>query len=110
MQAALSRQRYQQALFGQVPDSVEIDTEREVSLIVGDKLIAGTIDRLAVLMKDGRPYAAEIFDFKTDQFDAKSAAKVVETASSSTIDLSLKSTRTWWPNCSTCLEPALPRT
>ncbi len=75
VQAALSRERYQQALFGQVPDSVEIDTEREVSLIIGDKLISGTIDRLAVLMKDGRPYAVEIFDFKTDQFDARQPKK-----------------------------------
>ncbi|MCA9180505.1 MAG: PD-(D/E)XK nuclease family protein, partial [Planctomycetales bacterium] len=75
VQAALSQQRYQQAQFGQVPDSVEIDTEREVSLIIGDKLIVGTIDRLAVLMKDGRPYAAEIFDFKTDQWDAKQPKK-----------------------------------
>ncbi|MCC7333834.1 MAG: PD-(D/E)XK nuclease family protein [Pirellulaceae bacterium] len=71
VQAALSQKRYQKTQFGQVPDSVEIDTEREVSLIIGDKLIAGTIDRLAVLIKDGRPYAAEIFDFKTDQCDAK---------------------------------------
>lgn len=75
VRAALSRQRYQQSQFGQIPDSVEIDTEREVSLIIGDKLIAGTIDRLAVLMKDGRPYAAEIFDFKTDQVDASQPKK-----------------------------------
>lgn len=71
VRAALSRQRYQQKLFGQVPDAVEIDNERAVSLIVGDKLITGTIDRLAVLMKGGRPYAAEIFDFKTDQVDSR---------------------------------------
>ncbi|MEO8269249.1 MAG: PD-(D/E)XK nuclease family protein [Aureliella sp.] len=75
VQAALSRHRYRQAHFGQIPDSVELDTEREVSVIVGDRLIAGTIDRLAVLMKDGRPYAAEIFDFKTDHFDAAQPKK-----------------------------------
>ncbi len=75
VRSALSRARYQQPLMGHVPDTVEIDNERMVSLIVDDKLITGTIDRLAVLMKDGRPYAAEIFDFKTDQLDSAQPKK-----------------------------------
>ena len=40
-----------------------------INLVMNDRLIAGTIDRLVVLMKDGRPYAAEIIDFKTDVYD-----------------------------------------
>src|SRR5690606_15202986 len=75
VRSALSRTRYRQPLMGHVPDAVEIDNERMVSLIVDDKLITGTIDRLAVLMQDGRPYAAEIFDFKTDQLDAAQPQK-----------------------------------
>lgn len=68
---ALSSQRYQTAVLGEVPDRVEIDNERAVSLVLDRKLVTGTIDRLAVLLKDGRPYAAEIFDFKTDKFDSQ---------------------------------------
>ena len=75
VRSALSRARYQQPRLGHVPDAVEIDNERMVSLIVDDKLITGTIDRLAVLMQDGRPYAAEIFDFKTDQLDTAQPKK-----------------------------------
>ncbi len=69
VRSALSRQRYHQAEFGFSPDRVEIDNERVLSLVVDDQLISGTIDRLAVLMKDDRPLAAEIIDFKTDALD-----------------------------------------
>lgn len=68
---ALSKSRYQREILGEIADRVEIDNERAVSLVMSRKLVAGTIDRLAVLMKAGRPYAAEIFDFKTDRVDAR---------------------------------------
>ncbi len=67
---ALSMQRYKRSLFGSVPDQVEVDNERVINLVMNDRLISGTIDRLVVLMKDGRPYAAEIIDFKTDAYDS----------------------------------------
>jgi ATP-dependent exoDNAse (exonuclease V) beta subunit len=67
---ALSKSRYLQPVFGQIPDRVEIDRERTVSLVVERQLVSGTIDRLVVLFKNNRPYAAEIFDFKTDQVDS----------------------------------------
>jgi len=70
VRSALSKSRYQQPIFGQVPDRVEIDRERTVSLVVDRQLVSGTIDRLVVLFKNDRPYAAEIFDFKTDQVDS----------------------------------------
>jgi ATP-dependent exoDNAse (exonuclease V) beta subunit len=69
VRAALSRSRYQQPTDSFVPEQVEIDNERVISLIMDGRLISGTIDRLAVLMKDGQPYAAEIIDFKTDALD-----------------------------------------
>ena len=75
VRGALSRQRYSHSFFGQQPDSVEIDNERMVSLVLDRKLVSGTIDRLAVLHRDGRPYAAEIFDFKTDQFETRRSKK-----------------------------------
>ncbi len=71
VRAALSRSRYKQRILGALPDKVEIDNERSLSIVLENKLIAGTIDRLAVLMQDGRPFAAEIFDFKTDTFDQR---------------------------------------
>ena len=67
---ALSKQRYKRTMFGSVPEQVDIDNERVINLVMNDRLISGTIDRLVVLMKDGRPYAAEIIDFKTDAYDS----------------------------------------
>ena len=69
VRTALSQTRYSRQMFGAVPDRVEIDNERVINLVMGNRLISGTIDRLAVLMKDGKPYAAEIIDFKTDAYD-----------------------------------------
>ncbi len=69
VRTALSESRYKRSHFGSVPDRVDIDNERVISLVMNDRLISGTIDRLVVLMKDGRPYAAEIIDFKTDVYD-----------------------------------------
>jgi hypothetical protein len=65
----LSRARYQHPLFGLRPDAVEIDTERSVSSIEQGRIVRGSIDRLAILYSNGKPYAAEIIDFKTDAYD-----------------------------------------
>lgn len=69
VRTALSSSRYTRAFHGVVPDTVEVSNERAISLVVGQRLVTGTIDRLVVMMKDGQPYAAEIIDFKTDAFD-----------------------------------------
>ncbi len=69
VQQALSKQRYSRKIFGSVPDQIEIDNERVINLVMDNRLISGTIDRLVVLMTDGRPYAAEIIDFKTDAYE-----------------------------------------
>lgn len=69
VRTALSATRYKKHIFGAIPDRVEIDNERTINLVMEDQLVSGTIDRLVLLMKDGRPYAAEIIDFKTDAYD-----------------------------------------
>lgn len=69
VRSILSQTRYRSARYGFVPDQVEIDNERPISLVMDRRLVAGTIDRLAILIKDGKPFAAEIVDFKTDKFD-----------------------------------------
>lgn len=71
VRAAISTERYKTEVLGQVADRVEIDNERAVSLVMGQKLVTGTIDRLAVLFRNGRVYGAEIFDYKTDRPDTQ---------------------------------------
>lgn len=68
VRAALSQSRYREIL-SSTNDVVEVDNERLISLVLDEKIISGTIDRLAVQMRDGRPYSAEIIDFKTDAYD-----------------------------------------
>ncbi|MFN3190953.1 MAG: PD-(D/E)XK nuclease family protein [Aureliella sp.] len=68
----LSQQRY--SLVWPEGDSdvnqhIEVDNERELSLKLNDDIIVGSIDRLVVTYREGRPYSAEIIDFKTDRFD-----------------------------------------
>ncbi|MEM8736131.1 MAG: 3'-5' exonuclease, partial [Planctomycetota bacterium] len=68
----LSQQRYSQEWTPEDLDSnlrIEVDNERELSLKLNDDIIVGSIDRLVVTYREGLPYAAEIFDFKTDRFD-----------------------------------------
>ena len=67
--AALSKSRYGTKHFGRIPDRVEISNELSVSQLIDGELISGQIDRLAVLYKDEKPYAAEIFDYKAEHFD-----------------------------------------
>jgi ATP-dependent helicase/nuclease subunit A len=69
--AALSRSRYQREVMGRVAERVDVDSQRPINALVDGTLIEGSIDRLAVLYQDGKPYAAEIFDFKVDAFDPK---------------------------------------
>lgn len=68
---ALSRSRYVGSMQGDVNLSVQVENERPISLILDDRLISGTIDRLVILSRDGRPFAAEILDYKTDVLDPK---------------------------------------
>jgi ATP-dependent exoDNAse (exonuclease V) beta subunit len=69
---ALSRQRYAGKRCGQVADEVTVENERRISLILNDRLIVGSIDRLVLLKHKGRPFAAEIIDYKTDRWDGRS--------------------------------------
>jgi ATP-dependent exoDNAse (exonuclease V) beta subunit len=71
VKAAFSRSRYHREIMGRVAERVEVDSHRPVSAMVDGTLIEGHIDRMAVLYKDGKPYAAEIFNLKVDAFDPK---------------------------------------
>ncbi len=71
VRAALSLSRYSHEVMGYVPDRVELDNERVINAMLDEKMVEGVIDRVAVLYKDDRPYAAEIFDYKVDAFDPK---------------------------------------
>ncbi|MFK7737352.1 MAG: PD-(D/E)XK nuclease family protein [Pirellulaceae bacterium] len=65
----LSKQRYSNGPSGTVPDRVEVDNERQMSLVLDDEMIVGSIDRLVLTFRDGSPYAANIVDFKTDRYE-----------------------------------------
>src|SRR5439155_25148034 len=41
--------------------------ERAFATRDGDAILAGNIDRLVVVSRDGRPIAADVLDFKTDK-------------------------------------------
>ncbi|MDR1958296.1 MAG: UvrD-helicase domain-containing protein [Planctomycetaceae bacterium] len=65
---ALSFKTYQADMSG--ADAVRVLNERKfLTRIDRDTLQPGSIDRLVLLMKDGKPIRAEIFDFKTDHLD-----------------------------------------
>jgi ATP-dependent exoDNAse (exonuclease V) beta subunit len=70
---ALSRARYASPPVAASPpggkETLQVENERKVNIIVGDSLVGGTIDRLVNRLRDHRPVAAEILDYKTDQLD-----------------------------------------
>ena len=50
--------------------TLEVLRERRFAVRAGDELIVGTVDRLVVLRRGGRPLACDIVDFKTDAISA----------------------------------------
>lgn len=68
---ALSRKRYADKRNGLAADEVQVENERRISLILDNQLISGSIDRLVLLKRKGRPLAAEIIDYKTDRWDER---------------------------------------
>lgn len=46
----------------------KVERERTFALLHQNELVLGSIDRLVLLIQDGRPIAADIIDFKTDRF------------------------------------------
>jgi len=48
--------------------STRVERERTFVLLHQNELVQGSIDRLVLLIQDGRPVAADIIDFKTDRF------------------------------------------
>lgn len=48
--------------------TTKVERERMFALLHENELVLGSIDRLVLLMQDGRPIAADIVDFKTDRF------------------------------------------
>lgn len=74
--AALTRSFYAE----QAADEIEVWRERRFAHRLGDELLTGGIDRLVVLKRRGRPFAADILDFKTDDLPAGDAAALAERA------------------------------
>ena len=48
--------------------TTRVERERTFVLLHQNELVQGSIDRLVLLLQDGRPVAADIIDFKTDRF------------------------------------------
>jgi ATP-dependent helicase/nuclease subunit A len=52
---------------GSQSTSLRVERERTFVLLHNGELVQGTIDRLVLLLQNGRPIAADIVDFKTDR-------------------------------------------
>ena len=48
--------------------TTKVERERTFALLHQNELVLGSIDRLVLLLQNGRPIAADIIDFKTDRF------------------------------------------
>jgi len=48
---------------------LSVVTERPFAIRSGDNILSGSIDRLVVIKSGGRPIAADVLDFKTDEID-----------------------------------------
>ena len=48
--------------------TTKVERERTFALLHQNELVLGSIDRLVLLIQNGRPIAADIIDFKTDRF------------------------------------------
>jgi ATP-dependent helicase/nuclease subunit A len=48
--------------------TTRVERERTFALLHQNELVLGSIDRLVLLIQNGRPIAADIIDFKTDRF------------------------------------------
>jgi ATP-dependent exoDNAse (exonuclease V) beta subunit len=67
-----------QAAWSQGPGELSVHNERRFAIRRDDALLNGSIDRLVLLSRDGRPLAAEIVDFKTDVLDPSDPTAVAE--------------------------------
>jgi len=60
---ALSRSRY--------PSDVQVERELRFLLRTGDTMMEGSVDRVVVVIEEGVPVRAEVFDYKTDRIPSK---------------------------------------
>jgi ATP-dependent helicase/nuclease subunit A len=53
-------------------DQIELTVKREhpFAIRTGDEILTGSIDRLIMILHNGRPIAADVIDFKTDDLSA----------------------------------------
>lgn len=76
-----TRRVFQQATLGDVESfsafrsaiesgqaTTKVERERTFAMLHENELVLGSIDRLVLLLQNGRPVAADIIDFKTDRF------------------------------------------
>lgn len=68
----LKRQQYQIDLFHSY-DELKVDNERAFEVHLGNSILNGFIDRLVLLVKNGKVTGADIIDFKTDSISLDSA-------------------------------------
>ncbi len=66
LRSLLSRQQYQEDLF-ESWQTMTVHNERAFAVRIDDRILNGFIDRLVLLERDGKPAAADVIDFKTDQ-------------------------------------------
>ena len=84
LRETLSRARYREWIerftsAGRNELQLDVRTEQRLTARDGDDWLSGSIDRLVLLRRAGRPVAAEILDFKTDALpDKASMAERVE--------------------------------
>jgi ATP-dependent helicase/nuclease subunit A len=69
VRAALSPSRYQGAIWGEIPERVEVENFRIVNVVLRNQLTELAVDRLVVMFSQGKPFAAEIIDIKADLID-----------------------------------------
>ena len=62
------RRRIFSVLFSLEVATAKVERERTFALLHQNELVLGFIDRLVLLIQNGRPIAADIIDFKTDRF------------------------------------------
>ncbi|HEX6984307.1 MAG TPA: PD-(D/E)XK nuclease family protein, partial [Planctomycetaceae bacterium] len=58
------------------PLALELMSERRFAVPDDGAVLTGAIDRLVLMTRDGRPLAADIIDFKTDDLDTTDPAAI----------------------------------
>jgi ATP-dependent helicase/nuclease subunit A len=66
------------AAYSQFTDEVEVYRELPFAVREGDNILTGSIDRLVICLKNGKPVRAEVLDFKTDHVSSDPGQSIAE--------------------------------